>query len=250
MCSSKIKPSAIRVGYDLALFDQGFRVPIYLPHEQLQRVIISGASGTGKTYGVLFILRNFLKEMDKEAIFTVCDFKNGEDFSFLKDRYALYFAGEASSKGLQSFYDTFIAVKEGRIRDNKWRILLFDEWAGFQIFETQNNKKQAEAYKSMLLNISLLGRSMRCGIFVILQRCDTAYLNGRENFNHIAFGKLSQEAKKMVVQGEEFQQRNLYGLGEGILVTDQGIRYLKIPKLRDLNSVKKEILFYLNNTLH
>lgn len=240
----------IKIGYDLELFDRGYRAPINLPPDQLQRVIISGASGTGKTYGVLFILRNFLKAMKKEVILTVCDFKNGEDFSFLKNRYKLYFSGEESSKGLQAYYDEFIAVKEGDIKDEKWRILLFDEWAGFQIFETQNNKKKAESFKSMMLNISLLGRSMHCGAFVIMQRPDTTYLNGRENFNHIAFGKLSQDSKRMVVQGEAFEQRTSYGLGEGILVTDQGVRFLKIPRLRDLNNVKDEILNALNEAIH
>lgn len=124
------------------------------------------------------------------------------------------------------------------------RILIFDEWVGFQIWETQQNKKQAEKYKRYLLEILLLGRSMLCGAWVIMQRNDAKYIEGRDQmFVTIALGKMSREMKQMIMQGEDLEQKDVYTCGEGIIRMDSvGTKFIKVPKLRDINKVRQQIV--------
>lgn len=234
----------IKVGFLLDLWDRrAVRLPISIPYLTNIHWLICGNSGSGKSYFVLYLLRNLLQSLGDRIVLWFCDFKSSEDFSFLSE-YARYYAGAGCKRGLEEFYGEFEAVKNGSVKDDKIRLLFFDEWAGFQVWETSRDKKQAELYKQMLLEVLLMGRSMRCGVTVIMQRNDAAYIQGREQFFvTVAFGKMSVEMKRMVMGGEELEQKSVYQPGEGIIKSDsEGTRFLKVPQLRDPETVKQQIL--------
>lgn len=47
----------------------------------------------------------------------------------------------------------------------------------------------------------------------------------------------------MVMQGEDLEQREIYDRGEGIVRMDSiGTKFLKVPKLKDVENVKHQIL--------
>lgn len=234
----------IKAGYDLLLWEKyGIKIPITVDVSRNLHWLICGNSGSGKSYLALILIRNLVTEYRKDIVLTVIDFKNSDDYLFLKE-YSRYYTGEESAKGLERFYEEYLKIKEGKIADNCLRILIFDEWAGFQIWETHQNKKQAEKYKSYLLEILLLGRSMLCGAWVIMQRNDAKYIEGRDQmFVTIALGKMSREMKQMIMQGEDLEQRDVYTCGEGIIRTDSGgTKFIKVPKLRDINKVRQQIV--------
>lgn len=237
----------IKAGYDLDAYEKyNVRLPVYIPLLKCPHWLICGNSGSGKSYLTLMLLRNVLREFQTDVRLWIMDFKSSEDFSFLKG-YSHYYSGTDCGNGLEDFYNEYQKVKNGETRDGILRLIVFDEWAGFQIWETQQNKKQAEKYKGHLLEILLMGRSMMCGVWVIMQRSDAKYIDGREQFFvTVALGKMSREFKQMVMQGEDLEQRAVYSCGEGIIRADSiGTKFLKVPKLRSMERVMQEIQGYL-----
>ncbi len=235
--------NGIKAGYDLDAYEKySLKLPVCIPLQKCPHWLICGNSGSGKSYLTLMLLRNVLKEFLEDVRLWILDFKSSEDFSFLKG-YSHYYSGTDCGNGLENYYNEYRKVKNGEIKDGVLRLLIFDEWAGFQIWETQQNKKQAEKYKGYLLEILLMGRSMMCGVWIIMQRNDAKYIDGREQFFvTIALGKMSREFKQMIMQGEELEQRTVYSCGEGIIRTDSiGTKFLKVPKLRSMERVRQEI---------
>lgn len=238
---------SVRVGYDLLAWEKyGKRLPIAVPIQENPHWLICGSSGSGKSYFVLWLLRNLLREEIDNLVLYFCDFKNSDDFSFLRG-YEHYYTGEDCARGLDEFYAEYQGVKSGETKDGKLRLVLFDEWAGFQVWMTQTDKKRAERYKSIMLEVLLMGRSMRCGCFVVMQRNDAAYIQGRENFFvTCVFGKLSPDMRKMLIPGEDIDQRPTYAPGEGLIRTDQfGVKFLKVPRLKSVQAVHDEIFAFL-----
>lgn len=221
-------------------------MPLAVPIMTNPHWMICGNSGSGKSYFVLYALRNMLREASDKIVLYFCDFKNSEDFSFLRG-YEHYYTGVDCTRGLEKFYAEYQQVKAGEITDGKMRLLFFDEWAGFIVWETQCDKKRAENDKAMLLEVLLMGRSMHCGVFAIMQRPDATYLPGREQFFvTVVFGKLSPEMKKMLIPGEDIDQRTIYEPGEGLIRSDRfGVKFLKVPRLKSVPKVQQEILSYL-----
>lgn len=239
--------SPILAGYDLSAWERwGARLSLAVPYSENVHWLIVGNSGSGKSYYINWLLRNLLREYRDDVILTFCDFKHSEDFAFMRG-YPGYYTGEACADGVDKFYAEYQRVKAGELNDGKLRLLFFDEWAGFQIWMTQQDKKRAEQYKAMVLEVLLMGRSMRCGVTIIMQRNDAAYLQGREQFFvTVAFGKLSPEMKRMIIPGEEIEQRDIYEPGEGIIRSDRfGTKLLKVPRLRSVPKVQQEIMSYL-----
>ncbi len=241
--------SKIKVGFDLEIWEHySCQMGIYIDLHKSLHWLITGNSGSGKSYLVQQILRNILMEYKGDVKLWILDFKNSSDYAYLSG-YPLYYTGEACSKGLSDFYAEYQKVKNGEIKDGRLRLLIFDEMAGFQIWQTQQDKKLAEKYSNYLLEILLMGRSMLCGIFSIMQRPDSKYIPGREQFMvYIALGKLSLEFKKMIMQGDDLEQKPVYDVGEGIIKTDYfGTKFLKVPRIRNLQSIHKQIISCLES---
>lgn len=234
----------VEIGFDLDCWvNYGRKFPITVPYDKMIHWQILGNSGSGKSYYTLYLLRNLLVAAGKKVKIWFLDFKNSEDFAFMKG-YERYFAGSDCGAGLTDFYNEFQRVKSGEICDGVLRLCFFDEVAGFQIWESAQDKKQAERYKAMLLEVLLLGRSMLCGVTVIMQRNDAAYISGRDQaFVTVCFGKMGRDFKAMVMQGEELEQKDIYLPGEGIIKIDSmGTRFFKAPKLRNIDKVKGQIV--------
>lgn len=237
------KSNSIKVGYDLEMFEKlKIKMPIFVDLHSALHWLICGSSGSGKSYLTLMLLRNLLITYGDNIKLWILDFKNSEDYECCKN-YSRYYTGKDCEQGLEDYYEEYQQVKNGTIKDSKIRLLLFDEWAGFQIWETQQNKKQAEKYKGYLLEVLLLGRSMLCSVWIIMQRIDAKFIEGREQFFvTIALGKMSRELKQMVMQGEDLEQREIYARGEGIIKMDSAQpRFLKVPKLKSVEHVQQQI---------
>ena len=192
------KHAEIRVGYDLDLWRAGnLRLPLSVPLDTCPHWLLCGNSGSGKSYLLLLLLRNLLREYGDEVKLWVMDFKHSTDFAFLSG-VPRFYTGADCAAGLEDYYQEFQNVRDGKLRDDRLRLLVFDEWAGFLVWETQQNKKQAEVYRRYLLEVLLMGRSIgsrACGVWVILQRNDAKYLDGRDQFFvTIALGKIDRKS--------------------------------------------------------
>ena len=235
----------IKIGYDLILFEKyGVKQELRIDVLSHLHWLVCGNSGSGKSFFMTFLLRNLLLEYtSSEIILYVLDFKGDELFIKTFQGYSQYYRGMDCENGLNDFYAEYQKVRDGNLKDGVIRLIFFDEWSSFFLALAQNDKKRAERYKSYLFEMECLGRSMLIGVMLSFQRIDAKYIDGRENFFvTICFGKMSRELKQMVMQGEDLEQRAIYNVGEGIVRTnDTGTHFLKVPKLRDVEKVCRQI---------
>lgn len=238
------------LGIDMEAFENlSIKKPISLDIWKKPSGLIVGASGSGKSYFVTLFLHHILNVCAKGAVVIYyCDFKSSEDTAYLAP-YCRYYSGEKCAEGLTAYYEEYKTVRDGK-RDGKLRLLFFDEWAGFQLWETQKSKKQAELYKGMLQEILLMGRSLLCGAWIILQRPDSTWLSGRENFHSICCflsGGVSAELGRMISLEEDvvekMKERDFFQVGEAIFKSDgEKTRFMKVGEIRDIDAYKRQIL--------
>lgn len=208
--------------------------------------LITGSSGSGKSYALLYLLGTLLQS-EPNIIVYFCDFKNSDDFRFLKD-YRYYYSGNNCYKGIMDYYNAF---SESRINDtaNTRYILIFDEYPAFVNYLQAKDKQEKTKYSNDVLSaiaeILMLGRGIGFGVWIITQRPDAnLFSNGaRDNFMIvISLGRLSKEQKGMIFSGEDIPE-NIYEKGEGLLLSDgHELKEVKFPKIRDVSNWRKHIL--------
>lgn len=226
------------------------KIPISLDLDTFCHTLITGSSGSGKSYALLYLLGILLK-CHPDIIIFFCDFKNSSDFAFLKN-YAHYYAGNDCYKGVMNYYSMFSEAR--RTRDSSKRyILIFDEYPSFVNYLQMNDKinrtKFANDILSVISEILMLGRGMRFFTWIITQRADSCLFNNgsRDNFMIIiGLGQMSREQRNMLFSGEDIPDR-IYKKGEGILLADgHSLTEVKFPLIVDVDDWKRHILEILN----
>lgn len=244
----------VLLGFDLDMYEVYHqRKKVELNIEKLVHGLVIGASGSGKSFFGLFFLRNLLHKYNSEdggnnVILYVCDFKMSKETDFLSG-YKYYYAGEECEKGLIEFYEEYRSVKNGKYDGRKIRLLWFDEWGGYMLWKSHMNKKQSDMQKEMLQEILMLGRSLKCCVWIGIQRPDSQYVPARENFmSTICFcsAGLSPELKRMAgiddELGRKIKEHGYYNCGEAIVLKDgEKPAFLKVPSL-DIGRIQNEIL--------
>lgn len=205
-------------------------------------LLLTGASGSGKSYALKWLSSNLLED-NVELFF--CNFKDSEDFRFLKG-YKQYYTFRQCNEGLNLFYECFNQAQESGMEfSGKYHVLIFDEFPAFIQWTTMQDKKLAETYKMMVSELLMLGRSYGFGVWLVMQRPDSAFLaNGaRDNFQTtISLGNLSKEARSMLYSGLALPDR-VYKASEGICWIDGvGLTEIKFPKIRDIQALEAKIL--------
>lgn len=181
-----------------------------------------------------------------------CDFKNSEDFSFMRG-YGHFYAGDSCLDGLLEYYSVFQNARESGKPGNR-HILIFDEypaavsrWSGL---DKANKTKKADAARQSVADILMLGRGIGFGIWIVTQRPDASlFQNGaRDNFRIVlALGRLSKEQKSMVFPGfaDEMPSR-IPLVGEGLILADgKPLKCVKFPRFRDISGWKSNICMAL-----
>ncbi len=233
----------MNTGYSYTFWnDYGIKVPLKMDLRSHPSLLLTGASGSGKSYALKYMLSNLL---ENKVDITFCNFKNSADFKFMTG-YKHYHTFTDCSKGLEQFYDNFKEVQGSDTEfSGMFRILIFDEYPAFVLYTTACDKKIAERYKTMISELLMLGRSYGYGVWLVMQRPDSSLLaNGaRDNFHlTISLGNISKEAKSMLYSGEELPQR-VYKAGEGICWIDgMGLCEIKFPRILDIQSREARIL--------
>lgn len=238
-------------GYEKEPFCRyGLALPIKLGIATYPHVLITGASGSGKTLALLFLIGKLLQEHPEIKVY-ICDFKNSEDFSFLKN-YDYYFAGKDCYQAIMEYYAKFSETRENGIKGKRY-ILICDEYPAFinylQMKDKVNKTKYANDILGAVAEILMLGRGIAFGIWLITQRADSQlFANGaRDNFMVIiGLGRLSKEQKGMVFAGQEIPDEIL-GAGEGMLLADgKEIVAVKYPLIENMENWKMHISQILN----
>lgn len=236
----------VKIGYDLTLYrEEGIRIPLRFDISTYCHTLLTGGSGSGKSYSIISILASIVKNVADTVVY-FCDFKNSEDFQFLEG-YQYYFPGDKAVEGVLSYYKEFQEARKNGC--TKRHILIIDEYPSMLSYlQTQdkiNKSKISGDVMAVMAEVLMLGRGIGFGCLVTTQRADSSlFSNGaRDNFQLlIALGKLSKEQKGMIFSGEELPENKVYQKGEGILYADgKGIREVKFAKLSDVEGIKKNI---------
>lgn len=214
--------------------------PLFLDLETHCHALITGSSGSGKSYALLYLLGCLLQDIPETKLY-FCDFKNSRDFAFLKG-YSHYYSGNDCYEGVMEYYESFCNARIAGKTARRY-ILIFDEYPAFINFIKQE-KKKAEDILSAISEILMLGRGIAYGVWIVTQRADASlFANGaRDNFMVVlGLGRMSKEQKGMVFAGEEIPDR-IYHQGEGCLLADGYPLYeIAIPKIRNVIDWKKHI---------
>lgn len=244
-------------GYDNTIYQQtGLKIPITHDIATHCHLLITGGSGSGKSYALLYLLGMLLKD-NPDTVIYFCDFKNSVDFSFLEN-YKYYYSGNNCYDGIMHYYQAFSNARTNRDTEKR-HILIADEYPSLinflQMQDKANKTKFANDILSAISEILMLGRGT-CGGFstwIITQRPDNVlFSNGcRDNFmTLIALGRLSREQKGMLFSGEDIPDR-IYRQGEGLILADGSpLREIKYPHIADITDWKNHILQLLNSTDH
>ncbi len=232
---------------------EGKRIPspIELRIDTHCHSLITGASGSGKSYALLYIL-GMLMQDSPEIELHFCDFKNSQDFSFLEG-YEHYYKGNECYDGVMKYYEKF-NQKRQEGKDKKRKLLIFDEYPAcisyLNTIDKRDKSKKATEMSSAIAEVLMLGRGINCGIWIVTQRADASlFANGsRDSFMIIVgMGRMSREQKGMIFAGEELPDK-VYRRGEGCLLADGYPLYeVTFPKISNIIDWKKHIKRLLMN---
>lgn len=239
------------IGFSLHYYyEYNLSISVNLEIDKFPHFLITGSSGSGKSYCLLFLLGKLLQaDSDIEVYF--CDFKNSNDFEFLKHT-SHYYAGRDCYHGVMDYYKKFSDVRENGCSD-KMHILIFDEYPAFinymQMQDKINKSKCANEILGAVSEILMLGRGISFGVWIVTQRADSAlFSNGaRDNFMVvIGLGNLSKEQRTMLFSGYELPDIR-FGVGEGLVLADGlELTMIKYPMISDASDWKTHILRILN----
>ena len=237
----------MKYGYLLKTWqEEGVSIPIILEFNEHIHLLLTGSSGSGKSYALIYLLGMIVKEEDVDITF--CDFKNSEDFRFLEG-YSRYYPGDAAYDGIISYYKEFTDARQKGIADRQ-HLLIVDEYPSLISFLKNTCKQKASDIQSAVSEILMLGRGIGYGAWITTQRSDsglfssgTAAGGARDNFMVVcSLGRLSKEQRLMLFSGEDVPVDTIYDKGEGLLLADgKELKEVKFPLIDDLGDWKEHI---------
>ena len=229
--------SKLTVGVDLSILSQGVKVPVTVDFSSVPHMLIVAPSGSGKTYLLTYILVQIAK---KSVKLILADFK-GIDFIEFND-CRNYYKHNSVGKAVDCVFDELQNRMANASVNSEYEpiYLCIDEWPGF--LSSLAVKKEQDNYKQKLANILMLGRGANIFIIMSLQRADSTYITGRDNFgNVVGLGTLSKESIAMVFNDNK-EMIEPKSRGKGYLQTDgKPLREIVVPMLRNINDTKAVI---------
>lgn len=200
--------------YDL----QSKKKKLFLDFTNLPHALITGASGSGKTFASKYLLAS-LVDQNPEAELFIIDYKGDSDFYLFADFQNCYRYNEAKD-GILNFMDKFHQRQSGADTTRTPLYLFIDEFASFL---TVLDKKEADDFKRKVAELLMLARSFNVHVIMALQRADSSYfMNGaRDNFPiRLGLGRLSDESRRMLFPDMDKDNYIPLKRGQGYLQTD------------------------------
>lgn len=229
--------SKLTVGVDSSILSQGVKVPVTVDFSSVPHMLIVAPSGSGKTYLLTYILGQIAK---KSVKLILADFK-GIDFIEFND-CRNYYKHNSVGEAVDCVFDELQNRMANASVNSEYEpiYLCIDEWSGF--LSSLAVKKEQDNYKQKLANILMLGRGANIFIIMSLQRADSTYITGRDNFgNVVGLGTLSKESIAMVFNDNK-EMIEPKSRGKGYLQTDgKPLREIVVPMLRNINDTKAVI---------
>ena len=223
--------------FDSSKLTVGVKVPVTVDFSSVPHMLIVAPSGSGKTYLLTYILGQIAK---KSVKLILANFK-GIDFIEFND-CRNYYKHNSVGEAVDCVFDELQNRMANASVNSEYEpiYLCIDEWSGF--LSSLAVKKEQDNYKQKLANILMLGRGANIFIIMSLQRADSTYITGRDNFgNVVGLGTLSKESIAMVFNDNK-EMIEPKSRGKGYLQTDgKPLREIVVPMLRNINDTKAVI---------
>ena len=234
----------MRFGYIKGM-GQTAPTPFHLPIESHPHLLLTGGSGSGKSYALFNIISDVVLSENNLKLY-LADFKNSSDFRYLEG-YPFYYHGDSAYEGIMQYYESFTKARQNG-NNTKRHILIIDEYPSLISYMTLKDKtdktKKANDILSAIGEILMQGRGLNFGIWLTTQRADASlFANGsRDNFHVIiALGNLSKEQKSMLFSDIEIPSK-IYQQGEGIILANGfGVKEIIFPYMKNLPEWKRNI---------
>lgn len=226
--------------------------PIPIDLDRTCMTLVVGGSGSGKSIASMLLTSKVGLHINNPSVTSkagiskawVLDFKGEDTLGFLRGvKDARYYQYADCMRGLEDYYAMFQARLSGD-PDRSFRLLWVDEWASMIL---NLPKKEAEAAKSMLSTILMMGRSMGCQVLTSVQRASAELFSqgARDNYGVcLALGNISKESAAMLgFDRDEFLPVTSIGGGH-LLLNGTEQRPVQVPFIgpRGMERMKADIL--------
>lgn len=220
--------------------------PIQIDLDKTCHALIVGGSGSGKSVASMLFTAKIARHNPKSRVW-VLDYKGDSETFYFLDGVAdcHYWQYANCMAGLEDYYSMFqerLAHDPGS--GAGLNLLWTDEWGSFVL---NLPKKDAEAAKSMLSTVLMMGRSKRCQVLTSVQRPQAELFaqGARDNYGIcLALGNVSKESAAMLgFDREEFCPVTSIGGGH-LLLNGTNQRPIQVPYIgpRGMERMKADIL--------
>jgi len=223
----KTYSKGIALGYNADFYKAGFYEWVRWCYASNPHLILTGVSGSGKTYSLTQILARIGRNSGNVII---CDYKSDSTLEFLKGNDCYYNFG-ACTNGLEQAVEILKTRQKGA-ECNKPFFLVFDEWSAYL---NSLDKKLTECEKSKLSMILQMGRSLNVQVIMSLQRPDAQnFGNSRDNFSTImTLGKISKEVAGMLYSEFSDELIRVKSRGQGSAIAGSSLYNIIVPPVRN-----------------
>lgn len=236
--------SKLLLGYDFdAWYAYEERIPIMteISLKMNCHSAIVGMSGSGKTkFTLQYIARLWLlhASMGEEAIFYLADYKNEDEYNFLRNCKKYYSYGK-TEEVLDEVYAILQRRQLGEDASRTPVYLFFEEYLSNLLMLKERDKKKADKMMRQVAEILSIGRSMGCIIIIIAQTLYASLFTegSRLNFGTIVIlGSKNKILYDMLLPKDfiaDIGERK-FKAGEGVvLLQGSEMHCIKVPMIKN-----------------
>lgn len=238
------KESKILIGYEYDAwvnYNEKIKIEINCSTHVNSHLLISGMSGSGKSYLINQVLARFSK--NSNAIIYFADFKQDDAFSYLSqcERYYPY---TKTTEALEIVYEILHNRQSGIDKSRNSVTLIWDEYMANILFLQGIEKKKAESVMKKVSEILMLGRSLAVRLVISCQRPDAIAFPTGSRLNYgiiIIVGAAIKSIYEMLLPKEYIEKIGSRGfnVGEGVMLSQGSeLHFLKIPMIKDEEELK------------
>lgn len=207
-------------------------------------IILSGMSGSGKSYATNILFAKICSVFQNEGIAYFADFKQDDQFAYLRG-CPRYYPYEESVNALETVYEIMHKRQSGEDLERFPVTLFWDEYMANILALQSINKKKAEEAMRKVSEILMLGRSLGVRLLISCQRPDAAAFPSGSRLNYgiiIVVGAPIRSIYEMLLPREYIDEigDRQFGVGEGVvLLQGSKLSFVKIPLVRDEEKMKR-----------
>lgn len=201
-------------------------------------MILCGISGSGKSYGLIRLLKLLILSDTSNGKIFFADFKQDDSFAFLR-KCSYYYPYKKSVEALEQVYEILHKRQSGEDLSRESITLVWDEYVANILALQGEDKKKAVDVMNKVSEILMLGRSMSVRFICSCQRPDAKVFPDGSRLNYgviIILGAPMRSIYEMLLPKEciDKVEDRRFDKGEGVvLLQGSDLRFIKIPVVRD-----------------